>query len=67
MSTTGNLTFDTEAEAVAFVEGLQFVNDSAITWKPPERRTVGEVEPKGEEWVVEVRDEDGDDDEEVAP
>lgn len=27
--------FETEAEALAFVEGLQFVNDSALSWTEP--------------------------------
>lgn len=52
MSETLNITitasrmFTTEAEALAFVEGLEFVNDSALSWTGPQRE-----EGEGGWWV----------------
>lgn len=52
MSETLNITitasrlFTTEAEARAFVEGLEFVNDSALSWIGPQRE-----EGEGGWWV----------------
>lgn len=42
--------FATEAEARAFVQGIEYANDSALTAKPPEQRE--------NRWYVDVIDQD---------
>lgn len=52
--------FETQAEAEAFVEGLQFVNDSAISWTGPQQ------EDNEGSWWVYIEDTDGEDDGQVV-
>lgn len=49
-------TFNTEAEARAFIQGVDFVNDSAIGG------VILHPDPDSGKWRVEVRDYDGDED-----
>jgi hypothetical protein len=49
-------TFNTEAEARAFIQGVDFVNDSTIGG------VILHPDPDSGKWRVEVRDYDGDED-----
>jgi len=40
--------FDTEAEAIAFTEGLEYADNDHISFEPPYEQA--------EKWVVEVRE-----------
>lgn len=53
---TSTRVFDTKAEALAFMEGLEYVNDSALSWE----LLTGDRVKGG--FVVALHDEDADED-----
>ena len=55
MSRKIEIHFETEAEADAFKQGVEWVNDSTICVEP--------IHHKSGSWVVEITDEDGSDEE----
>ena len=56
MSSKIEMHFETEAEADAFKQGVEWVNDSAIC--------VERIQHRSGSWVVEMTDEDGSDEDE---